>query len=546
MNFKNKALFFILFLAFAVRVSFLTYTPPSLNWDEISHGYNAYSILKTGKDEWGKTMPISFRAYGDYKLPVYIYLTAVSELFFGLAPLAVRLPSALAGTITVILTYLLVKELVKKEKVALLSAFLMAVEPWSLFLSRGAFEANLAPALIVSGVYFFLKARSNPSFLIPGSTLLGLSVWTYNSARIFVPLLIIVLAVIYWQNIKKGFSVSKRTVVFPLLIVFFFLAPMFFQLFRPAGFARYGWVAILDEGAINKILDLRLKINAPYPIPRLISNKATYFAKIFTKNYFSHFSPEFMFFKGGTNYQFSVPDRGLIYFLNLPFFVLGLIYLIKNYKNKSHQLILTWFLLSPIASSLTREAPQVLRSAVMLPMPMVISALGFGWVIKNKWAVTGYVLALLLFLENYLTAYFTEYRLNYSWSWQYGYKEAVNYIKENYEKYDKIIVTKKYGEPHEFLLFYLQYAPSKFVNDPNLVRFFQSNWYWVDRFDKFYFVNDWQVKDMKLESGGTVDCSPSTVHCLLISSPDNSPSGWRKLETIKFLDSKPAFEMYEN
>jgi 4-amino-4-deoxy-L-arabinose transferase-like glycosyltransferase len=141
----NKWILLILLASVLLRFWKVDSFPPSLNWDEISHGYNAYSILKTGKDEWGNILPTIFRAYGDYKLPVYIYLTVISEAFLGLTPLAVRLTSILAGISTVVFTYLLAKNIFSK-KVALLSAFLVAIEPWSFFLSRGAFEANLALA----------------------------------------------------------------------------------------------------------------------------------------------------------------------------------------------------------------------------------------------------------------------------------------------------------------------------------------------------------------------------------------------------------------
>ena len=70
---------------------------------------------------------------------------------------------------------------------------------------------------------------------------------------------------------------------------------------------------------------------------------------------------------------------------------------------------------------------------------------------------------------------------------------ATKNIKENYDKYDKIIITKKHGEPHEFLLFFWPWDSQKYQDDPNLIRFEQSNWFWVDRFDKFYFVNDWEI-----------------------------------------------------
>ena len=155
------------------------------------------------------------------------------------------------------------------------------------------------------------------------------------------------------------------------------------------------------------------------------------------------------------------------------------------------------------------------------------------------------------FVENYLNIYFNDYKRIFSWSWQYGYRQVVDYIKLDYDKYDKIIVTKKYGEPHEFFLFFWPWDPGKYRNDPNLIRFNQSNWFWVDRFDKFYFVNDWNVpsqewESFKLESGESVQCTVGSERCLLITSPGKVPKGWSKLETINFLAGDAAFEIYEN
>jgi hypothetical protein len=126
----------------------------------------------------------------------------------------------------------------------------------------------------------------------------------------------------------------------------------------------------------------------------------------------------------------------------------------------------------------------------------------------------------------------------------------VSYIKENYEEYDKIIITKKYGEPHEFLLFFWPWDSQKYQDDPNLIRFEQSNWFWVDRFDKFYFVNDWEIPKEEgifvLESEKEeVDCT-TDLKCLLITSPANYPEDWKNLKVINFLNGEPAFEIYEN
>ena len=552
----NRILIPILILGAILRFSWISDIPPSLNWDEISHGYNAYSILKTGKDEWGKSFPIIFKAYGDYKLPVYIYLTSLSEFLFGLNTFAVRLPSTLAGITTVIFAFLLAKKLFNR-KVAVMASLLVAIEPWSLFLSRGAFEANLSLAFILSGVYFFLIGLERNKFLPVSAVLLGLSVWTYNSARVFVPLLSVVLGFLYKKEIFDLWKKDKKRLVFCTLILAFFFIPMFWQLLNPSGQARHGWVAILDEGAITQINEARLVSDLPGTLTRFIHNKPVYFAKSFLTNYFSHFSLDFLFLKGGTHFQFSIPGHGLLYLINLPFFLLGLGILLVKFKKRSFQLIIAWFLLAPVASSLTREAPHVLRSIVFLPMPQIISAVGlvssFIWIKKRLkgsgiFLIGAYLFILLFQIESYGQDVALVYREKYSWAWQYGYEEVVFYAKEHYNEYDKIIVTKKYGEPHEFFLFYWPWDPEKFQNDPNLIRFYQSNWYWVDRFDKFYFVNDWDIPDegadFKLESGGEFSCVDK--ECLLVTSPENSPEGWSKLQTINFLDREPAFEVYEN
>ena len=105
-------------LALFLRIYKVTQIPPSLSWDEVSIGYNAYSILKTGRDEHGKFFPVdAFVAYGDYKPVLPVYLTVPFVALFGLNELAVRLPSVIAGTLTVFLTYFLVLGLFGKLKI---------------------------------------------------------------------------------------------------------------------------------------------------------------------------------------------------------------------------------------------------------------------------------------------------------------------------------------------------------------------------------------------------------------------------------------------
>src|SRR3989304_9431060 len=110
-NFKFGILLTIIFLAAILRFYKLGTNPPGLYWDEAVLGYDAYSILNTGKDHHGETLPLFSESFGDWKLPGYHYLLVPSIAIFGLNEFAVRFPSALLGTLTVLLTYLLVKEL---------------------------------------------------------------------------------------------------------------------------------------------------------------------------------------------------------------------------------------------------------------------------------------------------------------------------------------------------------------------------------------------------------------------------------------------------
>ncbi len=171
----------IVALAFGLRIYKVTEIPPSLSWDEVSIGYNAYSILKTGRDEHGRFLPLdTFIAYGDYKPPLSIYFTVPFVAVFGLNELSVRLPSVLFGTATVFLIYFLVLELLgyvsentsntfqksTQEYLPLLCAFALSVSPWHINLSRAGFEANIALFFVALGVLLTMKAIKKPKYWI--------------------------------------------------------------------------------------------------------------------------------------------------------------------------------------------------------------------------------------------------------------------------------------------------------------------------------------------------------------------------------------------
>jgi len=535
----------IIVLSFFLRTYKISDNPPSLNWDEVSHGYNAYSILKTGKDEWGIKFPLIFRAYGDYKLPLYIYLTAVSELLFGLNSFSIRLVSALSGVGLVILGYLITKKLTKNSAFSLIAAFLTSVSPWGLFLSRVAVEANLGAFLFALGLYLLIwwLTEHRQRELALAALFWGLSLHAYNSARVLVPVFM-VLTTMFVIKEKKG----KQLLMFFLILLIFWL-PIVGQFFNRSGTVRFEWVSLIDQGKISQIIQKRETSTLPKTITRAVYNRPTFFVFYALRNYFVNLSPKYLFFRGGSHYQFSLPNHELLYLVAAPFLLLGLIkILIKG--NKEERLIGLWFFASFIPSAITKDAPHVLRSILVLPSPMILTALGLQLTVnflKGRSKFGGklliFVLTLAVFVSfgRWWNDYSNIYPKAYSWSWQYGYKEVVSYIKSVYEKYDKIFFTKRYGEPHEFILFYFPWDPGKYQEDPNKKWDFHANWYWIDGFDKFEFINDWEIQEVVNKP----IVQNTKYKILLITSPGNYPEEWNKLKMINYLDEKPVFEILE-
>lgn len=560
----NKLLILILTLALFLRLNKISFVPPSLNWDEISHGYNAYSILKTGKDEWGIRFPLIFRAYGDFKLPLYIYLATVTEALFGLNVVGVRLVSVLAGVGLVFLSYLLSKKILKKESLSLISAFLTAVSPWSLFVSRVAVEANLGAFLFATGMYFWLCWLDEYRLknLILASFSWGLALHAYNSARILVPICILITI---WRILRQK---RIRQLAPHLILISLFFLPIIFQFFNQSAKARFNWVSLIDQGTISRIIEKRTTSNLPKPFSSILFNKGTFFIYYAFKNYILNLSPGYLFFKGGSHYQFSLPDHELLYLVTAPFLLLGLLRAFKK-RDIQSKVLLFWVFGAFIPSAITKDAPHVLRSLLVLPVPMVLTTSGIEWIVnflEKKSAFKGEFMNLMIIIcvvisfFRWWNDYFKIYPKIYSWAWQYGYKEVVSFIKESYMKYDKIFITKRYGEPHEFILFYWPWEPDKYQNEPKIWDY-HANWYWVDRFDKFEFINDWEIKDkLKIilrQAQDNTEQSRSIKNeklkmtmknekILLITSPGNYPEGWRKIKQIDFLDGKTAFEILES
>lgn len=538
----------ILILAFFLRFFRLGKVPPSLNWDEVAIAYNAYSILETGKDEWGKPWPLlGFESFGEYKLPVFVYATIPGVWLFGLTELGARFMPALFGVIGVALTFVLTKNLFKNKGLALLSAFILAIDIWHLQITRAAFEAGLAQLLLLVSILFLYRAKEKPFFLPLSVLFASLSVYTYNSSRLFVP--IFFLAIFLFD--RKLFLKNIKAFLLAGVVAAIFALPLFLNFKTPAIQGRYELISIQgDPGFVLRINDARGRLwdqGWPDSLARLVHNKATHYLWMFGKNYFAHFSPSFLFTQGAEHTQQSIPGFGQFMIVFAPFLLWGIYLLGKELiKEKSLPafLLFAQILASPVAAATTMNAiPHALRTFCALPAWQIIIAYGLWdcWqrIKKTKIktaALLGFLLLLSINFGYYLRQYYLVYPKSCAKDWQHGHKEAVSFVWENRNDFDKVFFTRHYGEPYIFFLFYSQYPPEKYQTIDK-VRTKRYGWVWVDKFDKFYFPDFSDPGDSVGEISQREDGK-----LLFVGKPGDIPSDW-VVKTIYLPDGEKVFEI---
>lgn len=360
----QKLLFvFIVFIAAVLRFSALDQVPPSLHADEAAEGFNAYSILKTGKDMYGQSFPLLFRANGSYQPPVYTYLSTIPTLIWGNSMFTIRFISALSGVILTIVTFLLVSNFsFKKRKnklfAGLIAAGIVAISPWSIHFSRLAAEANLGVLIFVIGLLFLLKSLNKISFFPLATLILGFSTHVYYSERVIVVLFLGITLLVF----RKTFIKNLKVTVLGLLIF---------------GLAFLPHLYLLSTGALTKRLD-----QVSY-LTQISQSSLGLFEKIylmfgeFINHYLIYFSPKNLFFDPGTKLGITTTDIGVFYPWLLAPFLFGIRFLIRNRKNNLVKIILILVFVAPIPAGLTGDLFYPLRTLDFLWAITLIISFGF-------------------------------------------------------------------------------------------------------------------------------------------------------------------------
>ncbi|MBI5449614.1 glycosyltransferase family 39 protein [Candidatus Gottesmanbacteria bacterium] len=535
-KFSYFCIFIIVLVAAWLRLWQLGQVPPSPDWDEAALGYNAYSVLKTGRDEYGTWFPLTLRSFDDYKPPLYMYLTVPSVALFGLNTWAVRLPSVIAGILAVIGTYFLTQELLKRANkeslfgIPVTAMLLLAISPWHIQFSRIAFEANIGVTINIWAVVFFLKGVLSRRWLSVSAFLFGLGFYAYHSERIFLPLLLVILVL----NYRKELFRMRVNVVIAAIVGLMTVAPLVPVFMNQNTLMRLrGTSSLADQtGLLARSvwkLEEDQKANNPWGV--MFDNRRIVWIKTLTSGYLSHYSLRWLFLTGD-NARHHAPDMGLLYLAELPFLLWGM-FILARQRGRQARIIFGWFLIAPIAASPTTELPHAIRTLVFLPTFQIFTAVGLINFYKRYFKYKDYILRLFvtaLFAVNvlyYLHMYFGHLNEEYSSSWQYGYAQAVEYTKIQKDRYKKIVVSTKLEQPHMFFLYFLKYDPVKYLakGGTSSGGFAEvRNTFDIYEFRPIHWDTD--VKD------GTV---------LYIGTPGEIPGPG--LMTIRYLDGKEAIKI---
>lgn len=578
---KNRTkilLLLIVVLGAFLRFYRLVEVPPSLFGDEVDVGYQAYSIFKTGRDYSGNFLPIHFQSLADWRTPLFLYATVPFVWLFGLTELGVRFLPALMGVLTIPAMYLLVSEFsrmritrMNPNSLSLLSALLLAISPWHLQYSRAAFEVTLMLFLVILGVWGFLRGLRNRSAwcLVLSAWCLALAPYSYNTAKLFVPLFVGLLVFCFWKSVKR---VEKGKMGVAILVFVLVSLPMAKDIFFGQGGSRFGVLSIFTDPTVvpkigfERLIDAGIRLEevtgnlSPSLTSRLLHNKFLSWGTTFVINYFRVFSTEFLFTFGDTNFRHSIQGNfGQFFWLDALFLVFGVFLVFRGIGGKGEKreklFLLGWLLLAPISSALTRDGGNhATRLILMLPPLLILVSLGIlgflgGFGEKGKrgkkvlaaLVVIGYSLLVILYLHRY----YVHWPLESEEWWHYGYKQLADYVKQNQDQYDYIVWSDRDQPPLIFSLFWLGLDP-RIYQEGELKWTQVSDAIWADHLvgTKHYFGH---VAEERIKANGFIGTLKPNILYIIPEVEigkdfrrEPVPESIRLLETIYYPSSRIA------
>ncbi len=438
----------VLAAALGLRVYRLTELPAGFFCDEAGNGFNTACLLYSGRDETGAHLPLYVWSFGtSYKNPAFVYSAMLPMAVLGPTEMAVRLTAALWGFATVLAMFFLGRALMG-SLVGLAAALLLAVCPWHLHFSRIGFELIAMPLFFTCALTCLVRWTQGRRTLGQAAILLGLCLYTYVPAKLFVPLFTAGFALLYWRALRARWR--ETAVAVGLLAVTVAPVAIFDLAHRDLAGSYFERTTLLGYDASPPAM-----------------------ARLFAENYTEFFSSEFLFRASNDRIiRHRVGDHGELYPFMAPLLVLGVLVAILR-RDRALRLPLLWLALYPVAAALLNEIPSASRGFIGAPAFCLVAAIGVGGVLRLArvvsdrrtvvWAVQGGLLAAgLLVLVPAARAYWRLYSEDYPLysakeytGFQFGHRRVLEVFKERYDDFDlELLTTRRSNQPDVFLRFY--------------------------------------------------------------------------------------------
>ncbi|OGV96069.1 hypothetical protein A2W24_00840 [Microgenomates group bacterium RBG_16_45_19] len=518
-------------LALGLRLYQFGAIPHGLNRDEAAIGYTAQLLAMTGREEHGRRWPLKFESFGDWKQPLYIYLTIPWILIFGLTPAAVRSVSLISGLAMMMAALLTTNQLwgakTKWGWPGWVAFVLLAVNPWHFHFSRLALEAMLAASLFSLGGLSLIKRR-----LWLGVGILILSMGTYHGALIVIPLWF--LGFLFSQRPLR----KNRALIIAALGLYLATLVMGYQTWFSGERAKVTGTVIFNLSPAEQWQQI-YQYRTNQLGSKLKYNQYVYYGQVLVKNYLRTWTPEFLLVKGGNHPHYNVPYFGNFLGVEITLAIFGIFWIIKQ-KNRNGWLVLWALILGPLPAALTLPGIHSTRSVLMLPWVQVIGALGAGYLVSRVKSrgkmvlIAGLGLLLGLQAFAFFNYYYGPYRTESDWRFDGYMKEVAEYLKDNRGKYQKIYVTFPFESPYIFYAFYNRLQPQEFLNS---VDYYQA--------DTLGFRHVKSLLNMEYVSKfDQTKLDQKVTRVLVVSRIEEAP-GVKPLTTFTNLDGKVEMVAYE-
>jgi 4-amino-4-deoxy-L-arabinose transferase-like glycosyltransferase len=502
--------FLVILLASFLRFWKLSSLPAVVHRDEAAIAYNAYSILKTGKDEHGESFPINFLSFGDYKLPGLIYASIPFIKVFGLNLFSTRLMTAIFALLTLPAVYFLIRNLGWKKEVSFLGMFILAFDFWHVSQARNAYEPIVGLFFSVSIWVSFLAAEKSKKYYLLSLFLYVLGSAFYNLPFLLVPFLLFGTWII--NNYSK-FKLKKAWEIKGFyFICFLFLSTFILTIFYSAvNVGKAGTTILSNKNILELANDMTfssLVSGFPSILTRLMNHSLVFSFFKFLQGYFSAFDPSYLFFLGGRNAwhnlrNINLGDSNPMLIFS---FLFGIYYLLGNLDRKKSQLVIFYLVLSPFISALTIDSPNTNRLLDFHLAMILLSSIGIyqfyeqAFYKENKFYKHIFVIWIFLYF-GFFSIFFNRYFFSYNKllvdSWNPGINKLVIKTNELEDDYDSIFITTDISIPYIYFAFYSLFDPADFQKR---AQWYKNGFEQVGEYGKYHFSNFPDYKNLNLSN----------------------------------------------